>query len=579
MGNCKSNNQLTKRAPTGAVAEQSYARRVETSRRDSSSLTRVNQYLLGRMLGRGAFGTVFEGTDDQKQLVAIKVLDSSVIKKMRVLKRAPRSSHENAGRVREMQLREIAVMKKLSHSNTVALFEVIDDIEHDRTFLVMELLRGGTVMEQMNMPPGLSFLPEPCARAIFRDLLTGLSYLHDNHVLHRDIKPENLGYTEHPEWARIKMLAHTNGGLKKARSEYQTASADERRAVLCAASAAAHKRLEIESLSLGIASRASLFVARTQSRSLSRKQLTKSPENPISKSLIDTTSSPKRPHRRNSQPGEASGRAASKYSDDLVARVKLLDFGVSHMCNDMESRSPKWDFVMRATGTPAFFAPEMLKKGGYRGCPADIWAAGVTLCILCSGDPPFSTKNTSAVDMFNRIKYDGPTLPSENAALDGSAVSEDLVDILRRMLEKDPAERITLAELREHPWVTHRGAFPLTYAYEEVQVDEAAITNAVTPIKFVSAADVAIAKTRMVNKLKAARSRRAERAEEAPAVDGEGSDTVRNFIGFMRRLSSEFIGGEAAEDEPPEKAGAANETQTKVVTISSLVSLSNEECV
>ncbi len=39
--------------------------------------------------------------------------------------------------------------------------------------------------------------------------------------------------------------------------------------------------------------------------------------------------------------------------------------------------------------------------------------------------------------------------------------SADLQDVIRRVLDKDPATRLTLQGLMEHPWVTDRGAAPL----------------------------------------------------------------------------------------------------------------------
>ena len=124
--------------------------------------------------------------------------------------------------------REVAIMKKLTHPNIVRLVEVMDDPTADSLYLVMECCTGGTMMTTMMTmtppPPHTNAAPQSTAegahgqvgltdptmsmpgagvcgsmevqvrwvRRYFRDLLTGLSYLHLHHVLHRDIKPSNL---------------------------------------------------------------------------------------------------------------------------------------------------------------------------------------------------------------------------------------------------------------------------------------------------------------------------------------------------------------------------------------------------
>lgn len=83
-------------------------------------------------------------------------------------------------------------MRPLDHPNVVQLYEVgtRQVIEtYGKTYIVMEYLDGGDLL---NYVVAQQRLQEPEAGRLFRQLVSGLRYLHSLGVSHRDLKPSNL---------------------------------------------------------------------------------------------------------------------------------------------------------------------------------------------------------------------------------------------------------------------------------------------------------------------------------------------------------------------------------------------------
>eukprot|EP00736_Rhodelphis_marinus_P001629 Rmarinus@m.13495 len=147
---------------------------------EETGLKYINQYQFVKTLGQGAFGKVKLATSgDQK--FAIKIIRRSLLKARKLGRGRTVSLLDNI-------LREIAIMKKLDHPNCVKLYEIIDDPDHEKMYLVLEFIEGGAIMEGMEADP----LSPDLARSYFRQLIQGLLYLHEVNVVHRDLKPENL---------------------------------------------------------------------------------------------------------------------------------------------------------------------------------------------------------------------------------------------------------------------------------------------------------------------------------------------------------------------------------------------------
>ncbi|KAI8475025.1 MAG: kinase-like domain-containing protein [Monoraphidium minutum] len=145
-------------------------------------------YVTIKHLGSGTFGRVMLcfNVYDQR-LYAIKFCrKSQFVQTISVFQEAlARFSTEEV-------VKEIAILKKLSHPNIVNLIEVIDDPTTDSLLLVMEYVEGGTLQPREAGPARWQPTPESVVWKYVRQVLQGLDYLHANRVVHGDLKPANL---------------------------------------------------------------------------------------------------------------------------------------------------------------------------------------------------------------------------------------------------------------------------------------------------------------------------------------------------------------------------------------------------
>ncbi|XP_060085994.1 calcium/calmodulin-dependent protein kinase kinase 1-like [Ylistrum balloti] len=152
--------------------------------------------------------------------------------------------------------------------------------------------------------------------------------------------------------------------------------------------------------------------------------------------------------------------------------IKIADFGVSNEFTGTDIS------LTNTAGTPAFSAPETLKDGKeeFGGKALDIWAMGITLYSFVFGQVPFPPKDDYIMGLHRRILNDPVTFPSV------PKISEQMKDLILKMLEKDPNNRILLPDIKVHPWVTKDGEFPLPTEEENcilVTVTQEDINNVV----------------------------------------------------------------------------------------------------
>lgn len=109
---------------------------------------------------------------------------------------------------------------------------------------------------------------------------------------------------------------------------------------------------------------------------------------------------------------------------DNHGEVKFIDFGLATVRHKAKSD-------MDIAGTPYYIAPEVLTYSYGKEC--DIWSLGICIYQLLTGKMPFNAGNQEK--LFAKIKSGKFDMPP--------SFSNDLQDLLKKMIEVDPKKRIT----------------------------------------------------------------------------------------------------------------------------------------
>jgi len=156
----------------------------------------------------------------------------------------------------------------------------------------------------------------------------------------------------------------------------------------------------------------------------------------------------------------------SNRSSDAVLQV--VDFGCAEIRSKFHdestdntttssSSSPPQKKQM-AWKTPAYSPPESLNDNGEPLLESvDMWSLGVILYIMLTGVHPFDLSGTtSEEEIERRIKL--KKVPQLKNAPVTSHLSPSAINVIERLLQWDPEQRITALQLLSHPWVTGRTA-------------------------------------------------------------------------------------------------------------------------
>ena len=129
-----------------------------------------------------------------------------------------------------------------------------------------------------------------------------------------------------------------------------------------------------------------------------------------------------------------------------LTEAKLGDFGVSRLARPGEK-------IYDQCGTPAYLAPEIIVGTGHEPAYADLWSLGILIYALLCGTVPFKARTLP--ELHKLILKGRFHLPS--------TLSSQAKDVIRVLLNPVPQLRISLAELKEHPWFS---------THDEPELDE-----------------------------------------------------------------------------------------------------------
>ena len=116
--------------------------------------------------------------------------------------------------------------------------------------------------------------------------------------------------------------------------------------------------------------------------------------------------------------------------------LKIVDFGLSNYYY------PEEHLLSTPCGSPCYASPEMVCGNKYNGFKIDVWSCGIIIFAMICGYLPFEDPNNEI--LFKKImkcKVDYPEY-----------LSEEVLDILNKIIVIDPNKRINIEQIRQHPF-------------------------------------------------------------------------------------------------------------------------------
>jgi serine/threonine protein kinase len=117
--------------------------------------------------------------------------------------------------------------------------------------------------------------------------------------------------------------------------------------------------------------------------------------------------------------------------------IKVVDFGIAGVYSNVS-------IDVSEAGSIRYMAPEVITGKNRAANPAiDIWSMGCILYAMVHGVVPFDGNRKEIIDKIKRGNYEL-----------SKTISRECSDLINKMLTVDYKERITLIEIKNHPWMT-----------------------------------------------------------------------------------------------------------------------------
>mmetsp|Transcript_5223 Transcript_5223/g.10693 ORF Transcript_5223/g.10693 Transcript_5223/m.10693 type:complete len:780 (+) Transcript_5223:87-2426(+) len=351
---------------------------------------------------------LLNNTDDEEgELVAVKIFQKSLLKQCKSMETSKASdsgcgpggaNHLEVHTALENVEREIALMKMIQHPNLVCLHEVIDSAESDRLYMVLEYVECGEIMTHVRgtdrYQRSLMNLPPASTTSSSSSRRLGLGRRSSSCSNLFGVNDEGYFDETHAALYFVDVM-HALGYLHRHRI--------------------VHRDLKPENILLD------------------PRGFAKISDFGVSHLFEDEKSSTML----------SSGSVTLNIEDNRMGRRKLTR-AESDAALMMKSMSDS-GFLTKTEGTWCFWSPEMCAENSliFSGYACDMWAAGICLYIFATGRLPFFSE-------IPLVLYD--KIAEANVKLENTGLSDNLKDILRLALSKDPAMRAGVGDCLKHPF-------------------------------------------------------------------------------------------------------------------------------
>lgn len=216
-------------------------------------------------------------------------------------------------------------------------------------------------------------------------------------------------------------------------------------------------------------------------------------------------------------------------------RVKITDFGHSKLLDDGHS------IPLTKVGTPQYWPPEILddkvRQKGYNE-KVDLWSLGVLLFVMLTGQYPFEADDKMMSQKIAKGVF---------CFREGRTPSPEAQDLIKKLIQPDPAVRLSLDQCLSHSWLQSRSgiASPKPVTGPGIEMHEETITLPHDPKDakaFKSALTVFTTKTRFA--ARTAGKQQLVVTWQTPGLSGQALETslVRARVELAVLLSEHFSG-------------------------------------